>query len=321
MAFDIDRRAFLGTSALIGAGLLTGSRASGAEFKTTLKKALIGKPTEDTLKSWKAAGFDGIESTDRAASLEDAKAARVMAEKIGMDIQSMLWGWANFNEEPAKVKACLAEIEHSLNVCQAYDAKALLLVPCRVGGMDMPLPWEFDIEFDEETLMVSKVASGDNSKYQAYIDAQNHATKASIEAVKSLIGVAEQTGVVIALENVWNNLWVKPKFFKAFIASFDSPWVQAYYDIGNHVRYADPVEWIETLGKLICRIHVKDFKLDRSKGAGGDFVDIRSGSVDWPAVRKALDDVGYNGWMTIEGSGGLSLEQQSEYLDLIIAGK
>ena len=81
------------------------------------------------------------------------------------------------------------------------------------------------------------------------------------------------------------------------------------------------MEWIETLGKLICRIHVKDFKLDRSVGAGGKFVDIRSGSVDWPAVRKALDDVGYSGWMTIEGSGGLSLKQKSEYLDMIIAGK
>ena len=37
--------------------------------------------------------------------------------------------------------------------------------------------------------------------------------------------------------------------------------------------------------------------------------------------RGALDGVGYNGWMTIEGSGGLSLEEKSKRLDLILAGK
>ena len=44
-------------------------------------------------------------------------------------------------------------------------------------------------------------------------------------------------------------------------------------------------------------------------------------SIDWPAVRKELDAIGYNGWMTIEGSGGLSLEERSNRLDLIAAGK
>jgi sugar phosphate isomerase/epimerase len=37
-------------------------------------------------------------------------------------------------------------------------------------------------------------------------------------------------------------------------------------------------------------------------------------------VRKALDDIGYNGWTSIEG-GDLSLEEHSRRLDLILAGK
>ena len=53
---------------------------------------------------------------------------------------------------------------------------------------------------------------------------------------------------------------------------------------------------------------------------GGDFVNIRDGSVRWPVVRAALDSVGYNGWMTIEG-GDLSLEEHSKRLDSIVAGK
>ena len=103
------------------------------------------------------------------------------------------------------------------------------------------------------------------------------------------------------------------------MASFDSPWVKAYFDIGNHVKFAPPQDWIRTLGKLVVKCHVKDFKLS-ADGNGGDFCDIREGSVDWPAVRKALDEIGYNGWMTIEGSK-LPLDEESKRLDLIIAGK
>jgi L-ribulose-5-phosphate 3-epimerase len=164
------------------------------------------------------------------------------------------------------------------------------------------------------------VAAGDNSRYAAYIEAHNQAVDASRKAVEKLIPVAQKTKVIIALENVWNNLWVKPAIFQNFIASFGSPWVQCYFDIGNHVRYAPPEEWIRTLGKLIVKCHVKDFRLNPD-GHGGRFVDPRDGSINWPLVREELDKVGYNGWMTIEGSGGLSLEEQSRRLDLIIAGE
>jgi hexulose-6-phosphate isomerase len=136
-----------------------------------------------------------------------------------------------------------------------------------------------------------------------------------------VIPTAEKTGVVIALENVWNNLWLTPALFANFIASFDNPWVKCYFDIGNHVKFARPEQWIRTLGKLIVKLHVKDFVIDRNSPRGGKFVDIRDGQVNWPAVRQEIDALGYNGWMTIEGSGGLPLEEQSRRLDLIIAGK
>jgi hexulose-6-phosphate isomerase len=139
--------------------------------------------------------------------------------------------------------------------------------------------------------------------------------------VKKLIPLAESLGVVIALENVWNNLWVRPAIFKHFVASFKSPWVKAYYDIGNHVKYAPSEEWILTLGPLLAKLHAKDFKLNQADPNGnGDFVNIREGHVRWPVVRRALDDVGYNGWLTIEG-GNCTLEEHNHRLDLILAGK
>ena len=185
--------------------------------------------------------------------------------------------------------------------------------------MPVPKPWQFDIRFDEKTGHLKQVVAGDNAKYQKYIEAHDHAVDTSREGIKRLIPTAEKTGVVIAVENVWNNLWVKPDLLANFVASFNSPWVRAYFDIGNHVKYAPPQDWIRALGKLLVKCHVKDFKLNPD-GHGGEFCNIRDGSVDWPAVRKALDEVGYNGWMTIEG-GDLSLEENSKRLDLIIAGK
>ncbi len=236
-----------------------------------------------------------------------------------MRIHAVLYGWANFNR-PDSVQRDIASVKAALRACQAYGADALLLVPCRIGGMPMPEAWEFDIEFDEKTGHINKVVAGNNSRYRKYIEAHNHAVDTSREAVNKLAPTAEKTGTVIALENVWNNLWVKPQIFKNFIASFDNPWVQCYFDIGNHVKYAPAEQWIRTLGKLIVKLHVKDFKLNPD-GHGGRFVDIRDGSVDWPLVRAELDKIGYNGWMTIEGSGKLSLEERNKRLDLIIAGK
>ncbi len=320
MHANVSRRQFLAASAATGIGLIASGRLQAASFKTTLKKSLIGAPSQETFAAWKAAGFEGMEAS-WDFSVADAVAARKLAEKNGMTIHSVLRGWTNFNSPDAgKVASDIESVETALKACQGFGGSAVLLVPCRVGGMPMPEVWEFDIEFDEKSGHVKKVVAGDNSQYAAYIEAQNYATDSSRKAIEKLIPMAEKTGVVIAVENVWNNLWVKPKLFANFVASFNSPWVQAYFDIGNHVKYAAPEEWIQALGKLIAKCHVKDFKLNPN-GQGGRFVDIRDGSVNWPVVREALDKIGYNGWMTIEGSGGLSLDEKSKRLDLIIAGK
>ena len=317
---NVSRREFLAGSAAAGLGLLAAGRGTAAPFKTKLHKALIrGLPNEGVLKPLKDAGFEGIECGSWDVKPDDAKAARDAAEKLGMRIHSVLRGWVNFNN-PQRTPGELASVETALRTAGAYGADAVLLVPCRTGGMPMPQPWEFDIAFDEKTGHVTRVVKGDNAKFQKYIDVQNQATDMTREALKKLIPAAEKTGVVIALENVWNNLWVKPDLFAHFIASFQSPWVKAYFDIGNHVKYAPPEQWIKALGKNIAKCHVKDFKLN-DNGQGGRFVDIRDGSIDWTVVRKALDDVGYNGWMTIEGSGGLKLEEQNRRLDLICAGR
>ena len=327
MNTNFSRRDFLATSTVLAAGLGFGigtaarsARAAEPAFKTKLKKALITrKPAEDQLKEMKDAGFDGVEAG--VLPVAEAEACRKIAEKCGMSIHSVLRGWAEFNsDDSGKVDKTFAETEDALRAAQAFGADAVLLVPCKIGGMKMPAPREFAIQFDPQTGHLTRVVAGDNAPYADYLKAHNHAIDTSREAVKRLIPLAEKCGVVIALENVWNNLWVQPAVYKHFVASFGSPWVKSYFDIGNHVKYVAPEEWILTLGSLIAKCHVKDFKLNEGNPGTGKFVNIRSGSVNWPAVRAALDKIGYNGWLTIEG-GNLSTEGNSKELDLIIAGK
>ncbi|MCF7733790.1 MAG: sugar phosphate isomerase/epimerase [Akkermansiaceae bacterium] len=322
-----NRRHILTTTATLAAGaaLGFGSRTRGAPaasagFKTRLRKAVImNEPTEEGLQRVKDAGFDGVEAG--VLPVADAAKCRRIADQLGMKIHSVMRGWAEFNSgDPEKVKATRKTTEDALRAAEAFGADAVLLVPCRVGGMKIPNPRELQIEFDEKTSLVSKVVAGDNAPYAAYIKAHNHATETSREQIKRLIGVAEKTGVVIALENVWNNLWSKPALFRSFVASFESPWVKAYFDIGNHVKYAPPEEWLRALGPLVAKCHAKDFKLNEDPGGNGDWANIRDGSVNWPAVREALETIKYDGWLTIEG-GKCTEQEHSRRLDLIIAGK
>lgn len=324
MGKSLSRRDFLKASAaaplvLSAAG---SSRAKTLPPKSTWKKALIvNEPKAEELREIKEASFHGVATRAADMSTEQAAKARKMAEDMGMRIHSVRRGWMNFNSrDKAKVKDSYKQVKRSLRAAQAIGGNSILMIPCRIGGMKMPQPWEFDVEFDPDTGHLTRVVKGNNEPYTDYIEAHNYATDASKEAIKRLIPVAKECGVVMGIENVWNNLWVTPELFQNFIASFDSKWVQTTYDIGNHVKYAPPQEFIKALGPLLFKVDVKDFKLNPD-GHGGKFVPIREGSVDWPAVMRCLHEVKYHGWMTIEGRRGLSVDELSRRLDLILSGK
>jgi len=137
-------------------------------------------------------------------------------------------------------------------------------------------------------------------------------------AIRKMLPTARKLGVVIAVENVWNRFLLSPVEFKAYVDGFRSPWVKAYFDVGNILLYGYPQHWIRTLGRRIARIHLKDFDLKTRQ-----FVPLREGSVNWPAVRKALGDIRYDGWLTAEVRGGdeAVLRGISEAMDKIIAGE
>jgi len=319
----MDRRHFVAGaaagSAFLASGLARSAQAA-PTYRHSLKLAsIIGRPDAQNLKAIKDAGLDGVETTAIVAPAA-AGESRKIAEDMGLRIHSVLRGWAEFNSpDPKVVEGSWQASAAALRAAAGYGADAVLLVPCRVGGMAMPQAWDFKIKFDAATGHLISVADGDNAPYKDYIAAQDRAWDTSTEQINKLIDVAKETGVVIALENVWNNLWVDPHHFAAFVKSFHSPWVKGYFDIGNMVKYSKSEIWIRALGKDLAKCHVKDFKLN-ANGQGGDWKDPLDGSVDWPEVRRALDEVDYDGWLTIEGSGGLGLPEIKRRMALIAQG-
>ena len=78
-------------------------------------------------------------------------------------------------------------------------------------------------------------------------------------------------------------------------------------DIGNVVRYGWPSHWIKTLGHRILKVDIKDYSRQKQRDEGiweGFKVGLGDGDADWPAVNKALQEVGYSGWGSAEVAGG-----------------
>ena len=118
------------------------------------------------------------------------------------------------------------------------------------------------------------------------------------EAISKLVPVAEKLGVVIAVENVWNKFLLSPLEMREFIDNFNTSQVGVYFDVGNVLLTGYPDHWIRILGSRIKRVHIKDFK--RSVGTADGFVDLLEGDVDFEAVKQALSEINYDGYVTAE---------------------
>jgi hexulose-6-phosphate isomerase len=122
--------------------------------------------------------------------------------------------------------------------------------------------------------------------------------KRAREAVRKLVPTAEKLGVSLCIENVWNKFLLSPLEMRDFIDSFKSRRVGSYFDAGNVLLMGYPEQWIRILGRRIRRVHIKDFK--KSVGTVEGFVDLLQGDVDFEAVKVALAEIKYNGYVTAE---------------------
>jgi L-ribulose-5-phosphate 3-epimerase len=137
-----------------------------------------------------------------------------------------------------------------------------------------------------------------------------------------ILPLAQELQVMIGVEEVWNKFLLSPLEFAHYVDEFQSPWLRMYFDVGNVVLFGYPQDWIRTLGKQIVKIHLKDFSLDRAIGKFY-WKNLGEGDIDWPEVRKALDEISYNGYVTPEIASGDAtyLKDVSGRIDRFLAGQ
>lgn len=240
------------------------------------------KPIAEAMQEAKELGFDAIELavagqgvlTDQAtqAQCEDIVAA---AQKIGIEISSVAsgesWTYSPTANDPEHRARIINFTRKALQITKWLGTDAYLFVPGAVDVFFLP---------------------------DAEVIAYDVCYQRACEALRQILPSAEETGVAICIENVWNKFLLSPLEMRDFIDSFKSEMVRAYFDVGNVLLIGYPEQWIRILGKQIKRVHVKDFK--RSIGTAEGFVDLLEGDVNFQTVKEALAEIGYDGYVTAE---------------------
>ena len=106
-----------------------------------------------------------------------------------------------------------------------------------------------------------------------------------VKVLRDVAPKAEKLGIIIGLEN-----YLSAGDNRKIIDRVGSQMVKVYYDVGNSTdKGRDVAQEIRALGKLICEFHAKD----------GPYM-LGKGRIDFHKVRRAMDDVGFGGWLQLE---------------------
>lgn len=237
----------------------------------------------------KDAGFERIECpTTRDPG--DAQKMKDAAVAAGIQIHSVMnmdhWKYPLSSADPAVVEKSLDGARVSLHNAKLWGADTVLIVPA--------------------------VVNAETSYRDAY--------KRSQENIRKLIPLAEELGVIVAIEEVWNKFLLSPLEFARYIDEFESPWIRSYFDVGNVVLYGYPQDWIRTLGPRIVKLHIKDFSWRKLVAK---WVPLGEGDIDWHAIYAALSDIGFKGTATVELSAGDApyLKEVSRRLNAILENR
>ncbi|MGI9455791.1 MAG: sugar phosphate isomerase/epimerase family protein [Aeoliella sp.] len=294
-----NRRQFLATSSAVVAGTAFAQAAhaddtdstdgslsfAGRIYKST-KWGMIGEPgsVQEKFALMKSLGYDGMELESPIGL--DAKEVRAASEANEMPVHGVVnmkhWQVRLSDPDPKTRENGRAILEECLIESASFGGDSVLLVPGRVAG-------------DNET--------------------HDQVWQRSIEQIRLVLPTASRLGVRILIENVWNGFCTTPEQLRDYLDEIDSPWVGSYFDIGNVQKFSPPAGWITTLGERIVKLDVKDW------GVEAGFCKIGDGDVDWPAVRIALDEIGFTGWSTAEVGGGKKdrLEEIATRMNRVLA--
>ena len=283
-----------GSLAEVFAGpVASGGRQAAGSKRRSFKKGIVFDMVSEELsyndrfKIVRDAGFQVVQAPtepDERKAEELKKAADAANIRIDSVMNMDHWKYPLSSSDPAVVEKSLAAMRTSLNNAKLWGASTVLLVPA--------------------------VVNPETSYREAWTRSQKQ--------IRTLIPLAEQLQIVIGIEEVWNKFLLSPLEMVNYIREFQSPWLRAWFDVGNVMLYGYPQDWIRTLGKSIADVHLKDFK---RKEDGYAWVNLGDGDVAWTAVREAFSEIGYSGSVIAELKKGdeAYLRDVSQRIDRLLA--
>jgi len=144
----------------------------------------------------------------------------------------------------------------------------------------------------------------------------HHAYANALQSMQQLAPHAEQAGVNLAIEYVWNKFLLSPMECARFCVESGSPRVGFYFDPGNMKIFGWPHHWVRICGSVLKMVHVKDFVWDDQ---GYRWPALLEGEVDFPALMRELRAIGYDRSLISEVSLDVPMEQTAQAIRKIIA--
>jgi hexulose-6-phosphate isomerase len=203
----------------------------------------------------------------------DVRALHEQIQNAGLAVShianSLDWGENISDRDPKKRAAAFRHIERQIEVAHMLGLDAILIV---AGIVTEEVPY-------------------------------NEVYNRTVEGLRKLAPTAASAKVRIGAENCNSEqrFLLSPREFATFLDDVNSPNVGIHLDVGNIHDTGFAEQWIEIHGPRITRIHMKDTLRHRGRcGNQSVYTNIFLGDNDWPAIRQAMDKVGYNGWIIAE---------------------
>src|SRR5207247_7541136 len=171
------------------------------------------RSTADRVKLARDVGFEVAQvptEPDERKAEEIKKAAEVANIRIDSVMNMDHWKYPLSSSDRAVVEKSLAGMRTSLHNAKLWGSDAVLLVPAVVNPQT------------------------------SYHDAWTRSQK----EIRTLVPLAEELKVVIAIEEVWNKFLLSPLEMAKYISEFQSPWIKAWFDVGNVLLYGYPQDCI-----------------------------------------------------------------------------
>lgn len=224
-------------------------------------------PVLEKIKGW---GYDGAEFPFFHTNEDAYKKVRAKLAELGLEATgcTVCTPEANLISDDAGVRAAgIQHIKDMLRMCNALGAEVLC------GPLAPPLGQ-----------LVGRGRTRDE-------------WKRAVAGLREIGPYAQEMGVTIAMEaiNRFETYFINTAAdLRALIAEVDHPSIRLMFDTFHaNIEEKSIYEAVKSCGEYLAHVHISE----NDRGVPG------SGHIAWDEVRRGLQEIGYDRWMTIESFG------------------